>query len=136
MTHSSFTAQAITAFTKRQCIRFTELAYVVVAVFAEGRPQFISKKALYEYTVRQECRNGARLSAEWSVGLTYKPQPCKIDTAVIAKRVERAGFQFVTVYGREVTARLPKDEFDAEVARQIAKENGWTLNGNNLSIAA
>lgn len=131
---TSFTATAITAYTKRQCIRFTELAYVVVAVFTEGRPQFISKKKLYEFTVCQECRNGAKLQAEWEVGLTYRPAH-RINSDVIANRIRRAGFEFVTTYGREVTARLPKDEFDAAVARQIAKENGWDLNGSCLSVA-
>ena len=130
------TATAITAYTGRTCIRYTEMAYVVVAVFSEGRPQFISKRKLYERTVRQEIADGRKLQAEWNIGLTFKPQPRKVDTAVIAKRVERAGFEFITVYGREVTARLPKDEFAATVARQIAKENGWALNGNSLSIAA
>ena len=69
MIYSNFTTYAVSSFTRRNCIRFTEMAYVIVAVFDSGRPQFISKKALHAFVVRQECLNDGKLQAEWKIGV-------------------------------------------------------------------
>lgn len=112
------------------------MAFVLVAVFDSGRPTFVSKKKLYQRVVRQECRNGLLLSQEWSIGLTYKVVAQeKVTTKVIASRIRRARFEYVTEYPYSVTAVLPKDECDRQVSIQIAKESGWTLIGDRVEVS-
>lgn len=132
---NTFTAQVISKYTKRNCIRFTEMAYVLVAVFDCGRPQFVSKRKLYERVVCQECRDGAKLQAEWSIGLTFRPEPRKIDRlAVIEKRVARAGFTNVRRRGNAIVGDVPRSF--ADVALQVAKEQGWRIDYGTTVIAA
>jgi hypothetical protein len=133
MNNYSFTISAISVFTRRKCIRVTEMAFVFVAIFECGRPTFISKKALYTQTVRQECLDGLKLQAEWTIGLTYKPEPKPANrVAIIAGRMRRAGFIKVQEYGYSVSAKLPVDEFDRTIALQVAKENGWNVVGASV----
>lgn len=136
---NNFTIVAISDFTDRKCIRFTEMAFVLVAVFDSGRPTFISKKKLYERVVRQECLDGEKLQQEWSIGLTYKPVVREVSTEaitkVIAYRLRRARFEYVAEYGHSVTGRLPKDSIDREIAFQIAKDSGWAIIGDRVEVS-
>lgn len=138
MIYSNFTTYAVSSFTRRNCIRFTEMAYVIVAVFDSGRPQFISKKELHGHVVRQECRNDGKLQAEWKIGVlagvAKKESGISID--VLVKRVRRAGFEAPQVENGKVIGFLPSDEFDARIAKQVAKEEGWIIKGNVVMVAA
>lgn len=112
------------------------MAFVLVAVFDKGRACFISKKNLYTHAVRREVLNGLELSKEWSIGLTYKPVSReKVSTKVVATRLRRARFEFVTEYGYSVTARIPEDKADRQIAVQIAKESGWILQGDRVEVS-
>lgn len=138
MIYSTFTASAISQFTRRHCIRFTEMAYVIVAVFESGRPMFVSKKALHSYVVRQECRNDGKLQAEWRIGVLagVAKKESGISLEVLVKRVRRAGFNLPEIKGNQVIALIPRDEFDRVVALQCAKENGWEIKNGQVFAAA
>lgn len=137
MIYDSFTTYAISSFTNRNCIRFVELPYVIVAVFDQGRACFISKRKLHQFVVRQECRNDGRLQAEWKIGalaeVEKKTSAPSLD--VVQKRVRRAGFTAVQIEGDRVVGCLPRDNFDRGVAIQIAKENNWTIQNGQVFVA-
>lgn len=134
---TSLTLQFITKLTSRNAIRFTEMRYVVVAVFESGRPSFISKAKLTQLAQVADAsdREALALLGEWKIK-GQSPRANKLEA--LEKRICRAGFKMVNVYpAGEITAQLPDDEFDAVVARQIAKENGWKLScAGRLSVAA
>lgn len=137
MIYSNFTTYAVSSFTNRNCIRFTEMAYVIVAVFDSGRPKFISKKELHGHVVRQECRNDGKLQAEWKIGALagVAKKESGISMNVLVKRVCRAGFQLPEIKGNQVIALIPRDDFDRVVALQCAKENGWEIKNGQVFAA-
>lgn len=114
MIYQTFTTYAVSLFTNRHCIRFTEMAYVIVAVFESGRPQFISKKKLHQFVVRRECRNDGKLQAEWKIGVLagVSKQDDSIPVEVFVKRLRRAGLVGVGIVGSAVYGSLPSDEMD------------------------
>lgn len=128
MIYPNFTTYAISSFTHRHCVRFTEMAFVVVAIFDAGRPQFISKKKLHEFVCRQECLNGAKLQTEWKIG--QKPQITSADLSVIAKRLEKAGFERIEIESDRVVGMVPGNKSDQIIALQIAKESNWRIQGH------
>jgi len=131
------TLHYITKLTGRKAIRFTEMRYVVVAVFESGRPSFVSKAKLTQLAQQANAddREALALLGEWKIKGS-NPRVNRLQ--VLEKRIRRAGFVNIAVYpAGEVTAQLPADEFDAVVARQVAKENGWELGyKGRIAIAA
>ena len=134
MRYDNFTTYAISRFTKRHCIRFTEMAYVIVAVFDSGKPCFISKKRLYCSVVTQECLEGRKLQAEWKIGefAGTEPKNNTVSLDIIKRRVERAGFEDVAIQGDRVVGTLPSD---GVVAAHIAKTQGWEIAGDQVFAA-
>ena len=136
MIFNTFTAYAVTQFAGRKCVRWTELADVICAVFESGRPQFISKRKLHADAVRRECRNDGRLQAEWKLGKMAQVQTkVSPNLNIVERRVQRAGFESVRTEGNKVMGQLPADKFDARVALQVARENGWAIVGNQVIAA-
>ena len=140
MIYHNFTTYAISVYTNRHCLRFTELAYVVVAVFDSGRPEFISKRKLHKFTICQECKNDGKLQAEWKIGIltaqSFGQVKKPLSLKTIERRVRSAGFDFVETKGTQVKGVVPSKAFERTVALQCAKENGWSIVGNHVIVSA
>lgn len=134
MFYSSSTAYQISVLTGRKCIRYTELAFVIVAVFESGRPQFISKKALVNSAFRANIEAGARMTAEWTMPLEDKRPHIRDRAATIQRRMSRAGLERIVILPNgHVIGYLPTDEFDREVALRIAKDERWQVEGKKVT---
>lgn len=131
------TKQVIQELTGKRVKRVTEMAYVVVAVFTEGRSRFISKRAIIQRSQSMNADDVVALAVlgEWEINPSQKVADKTQSLEVLCRRVSRAGFTCVSIKGSKVEGCIPRNEFDRTVARQIAKENGWQIK-NGVVIAA
>lgn len=104
------------------------MAWVLVAVFEEGRPRFISKEKLKAFVYFNDINTGIQMEKDWFLG-ENKPKPERlVSVSVLLTRFYDNGFNDAKIRDDKVIASF----VDSAYNRSVVRLNNWKIEGDRV----